>query len=318
MRFLGTFLIAMLASTALADDEAQRLARLDAAFEAWLDENGAPGVMAVRRGDRALAVFEHGISAQSEVELASVAKSITAICAAELVAADRMDWSDSFRDVVGQGPDIALSLLVTHTSGLVNDRTQQLMVNNAGVAGPHLSANILKFILERGGPKGPAGQFTYNNENYAMTALMIEAATGTPYDQVCAEMALAPAGVDAGTDGFLPAALPWGGWVMTPADYARFHQHWFGTKTDPGADPFSEVEGGVRYGLGSYFRQLDRGNTFWHFGALCIGGKSQHGSYAVTWFGDWTVFAAYERCVDWDEMFALDQAIAGAVFGALE
>lgn len=320
MKYVMAAAVMLCASSAAADDTQARLDRLDGAFESWLDQHGTPGVLAVRRGDDAAVVFEHGIDATSRVELASVGKAITAQCAAALVETETLEWSDGFQDIVGRGPDVSLSTLVTHASGLVQDSTQNHALSVWAGQGPDgdLSTLTLQQIMDRDGPKGDAGVFAYNNENYALVGLMIAAATGRDYADVCHDLVLKPAGVTATPSDQVASAVPWGGWTMTPADFAILHAYWFGAKADPEATPFVQAGGGVHYGMGTFFRVLDRGNTFWHFGALCFPGQLQRGSFVATWFGDWTVFAAYETCVDWDAMFALDGALAGAVFGPLE
>ncbi len=110
---------------------------------------------------------------------------------------------------------------------------------------------------------------------------------------------------------------------MSPGDFAKLHAAWFASTqqvgTQPSAFPHVDIGGGAFYGLGTFFRQLDAGNTFWHFGALCFAHEGiSRGSYAVSWFGDWTAVALYDACIDYDAMRELDQALTSALLGPLQ
>ena len=152
-------------------------------------------------------------------------------------------------------------------------------------------------------------------------ALVIEEGTAQSYDSACRDAVLDPLDITARVSEISAISLPWGGWAMPLDNFALWHAHWFGPDTDAGSDPLSlphiEIDTGLYYGLGTFFRTLDRGNVFWHFGALCFPGRAEAGSYAATFFGDWTVVAAYDACVDQTAMFALDTAVVGALFGPL-
>ena len=83
-----------------AFDEPTTIFRLSGSFDAWLKGRELNGVMAIRRGARAIETVSVGIAADAMVELASVSKSITAVCAAELVAADQMRWDDTLSETL--------------------------------------------------------------------------------------------------------------------------------------------------------------------------------------------------------------------------
>ncbi len=319
MRILQLAVLAMaLAGSVAADEKAERLNRINAAFASWLKDAGASGALAIRDPSGAISLQSHGQDAADPVELASVSKSVTAICAAELVATGQLDWSDTLAELVGTGPDLPLSALITHTSGLKKDSTQKMMRRGLDKNQSHASGAVLEAVAARGGPKGRPGQYGYNNENYALAALMIEAATKRDYSDVCTELALKPAGVTGAPSARLPMALPWGAWTMTIEDYSRFHAHWYNAAQKPLEHPHADAGQGVNYGLGSFFRTLDRGNTFWHFGLLCFPGRMNAGSFAVNLFDQWGFVAVYDSCVDWDAMIKLDNGLVSAALGPLE
>jgi len=79
---------------ALADNSAA-FARVQLAYQGWLDEHGAKGSLAILRHGQDPLVSEHGLDPAGPVDLASLSKAITAICAAELVRAGKLDWNSS-------------------------------------------------------------------------------------------------------------------------------------------------------------------------------------------------------------------------------
>jgi len=318
MRCLALVLLGLCPCLASAEDEtALRLARLHASYEGWLSENGLDGVLAAKRQGVALAPLEKGWPADRPVELASLSKAITAICAAELVRTGRLTWDLRAHPEL----DISLEQLIAQSGGLSPDQTQITMPGWLDKPATDGAAQTLAGVLQRGGAHGSPGQYEYNNENYALAGAIIEEATGQPYAEICVEMALEPAGVTGQPSPRSGAFLPWGGWQMSAADFAAWHGYWFGQSAyaaDLRATPHVEVEPGVFYGLGTFAREFPRGNSYWHFGALCFPGRLETGSYAVTVFSDCTVVAAYSGCLEWSDLRRLDALVIEAVFGELE
>ncbi len=209
MRWLGLFVsIALLLTSiaASASDESRALSA-QAAFQDWLDTAGLKGTLALRSGGREVAVFEMGLPVDAPAELASASKMITALCAQQLVARGVMTWSDKLEEL----PGLTAQQYVTHTSGLREDSTQALMLQDYAKLGPHRAGDILDRVLARSGPEQEPGAFHYNNENYALLGLMIERAAGQPYQDICAQLVLAPIGVRGGSSQIVATALPWGG-----------------------------------------------------------------------------------------------------------
>ena len=312
MRVAAVILSLFSATIALADDGA--LNRLDEAFRAWLAPQGLNGVLALRHQGAPLGVIEAGITAETPIELASLSKSITGLCAMSVVEDGLMAWEDSSADTLGRGPDATLGELVTQTSGLRRDSTQGFMGFWRDQP-PHRSGAVLDIVSLRGKPGGERGQFHYNNENYALAGLMIEAATGEDYDAACRDRVLEVAGVTGAASARFGGFQPWGGWAMTAPDFAQFHEFWFALPSANGWDAFDHPNASAwdaHYGLGTMFRKLEPGFAFWHFGALCFPGDVETGAYAVSLFGDWTLVAAYDGCPSIDTLRQLDNALVAA------
>lgn len=308
--------IAFSASAARADVP-ERLAE---AFRGWAADAGAKSAVltvfrkGVHHSDVAL-----GMDAETPVELASVGKSVTAVCAVQLIKTGVWTADTTSQEVLGEGPPgLTVADFMTHSAGLGPDETQRPMQrwldrkkDRAGVATSH--------AFGRAQQTSKKGSYFYNNENYAILGAMIATETGQPYDHYCKNAVLTPAG--ATTARLSPrtgSMASWGGWQMSVQDYARF-MHWaYGPQgyvgSDPEAWPQVNMGGGALYGVGMVQREFRGSMNYWHFGLLCFPGRLNAGSFAVRWMEEWSVVAAFDQCTDWDTLFALDNALARAVF----
>ncbi|WP_189369012.1 serine hydrolase domain-containing protein [Tateyamaria omphalii] len=295
---------------------------LEAAFADWLAAQDASGSMAsgVFQADYGWIVDAYDGAADKSAELASVSKSVTAVCALHLVDQGRLDWSDSLRDFVNPAPDVTVGELVTHTSGLAPDVTQFAMFGWLGQAGAehsHFSTQVLDLVNARPEQTATVGEYFYNNENYALLALVIEHVTDMSYFDACSDVLDLPASIQPGA--VTGMFQPWGGLVSDAEGYLSFLQTHFGPGSRVARDPFDlphvALGGGAYYGMGMVFRPYQDSFNFWHFGALCFPGRLNIGSFAVIWEGKVSVIALYDQCVDGDAMGGLDAALSAAVYG---
>ena len=294
--------------------------RLEQAFRGWVDEAGvSEAVLTIWQGERHHRDVAIGMQADAPVELASLSKAVTALCAAQLIRKGR--WT------VGTQTDtyfsyfhepLSVAELMTHAGGLAPDETQDRMADWLDQPGDRSMA-ATRNALSRGKQRGVAGKFQYNNENYAILAAMIAIETGEPYVSFCHRNVLEPAGVTSAMPSSRTGAMAgWGGWQMSVQDYARLMRWGFGPEgiigANPAAWPDTNMGGGVFYGVGMTQRPFRGGMNYWHFGLLCFEARLTAGSYAVIWEGDWQVVAAYEKCTSWEEMVRLDNLLARAVY----
>lgn len=312
---LRAALIWALTALPLAADEVAD--KMQAAFDDWRAEVETTGRLGVStRVDGAWNIKP----SEGRAELASVSKSITAICALMLVEEGLMDWSDTVSDRLGKGPAVTAAQLVTHSSGLVRDSTQAAMalwLDRPTAPEGHNAQAVLELVAARGAPAGERGQYAYNNENYALLGLMIEAASGHTFVDAC--WPRLDLGKNVWPSDRSAAFGPWGGLEADVAGYQSFLHRHFGPGSlvweDPFAHPHIAVGGGAYYGLGMLFRPFRGSYNFWHFGSLCMRERLNVGAFAVMWEGKVSALAVYDACVDWDTMFALDGALARAVYG---
>ncbi|KEJ90314.1 serine hydrolase domain-containing protein [Sulfitobacter donghicola] len=310
-----TAILALFATAGFAQPVVQTAKALETAFGFWASDNKIPNptMVVMHQGE----IVGSSGEIDTVVEIASLSKAITAVCAASLVSDGTWAADTTSADVLGYGPDgITVAQLITHTSGIGSDRTQTLMPLWVDSAEPR---KTIATELALSQPLQGKGQFNYNNENYAILGQMIEVAVGARYQAVCSQRALTPAGVSAKPSPQTGGMLPWGGWAMSAQDYARFHYYWFGPQGAYGAGSpaslLAPVQGGAEYGLGMFERDVAEHRNFWHFGLWCIDQRVNAGAYAVIWKGEWSVVATYDACVDWDAMGALDSALVKVVYG---
>lgn len=304
-----------MATAATAQSEGETVTALQSAFEAWASDHNIPSSDIV--------ILHHGevvgpSRSDEPVEIASLSKAITAVCAAPLIDDGIWTAQTTSAQVLGYGHEgITVAQLITHSAGISPDSTQGLMPMwlTSGVARKRI---VSETALNR--QREDTGNFGYNNENYAILGEMIEVALGEPYENACLTRALEPAGVTtAGASDLTGGMLPWGGWSMSAQDYAQLHYHWFGPQGAYGSGSPSEllfdVGGGAQYGLGMFERDVADHRNFWHFGLWCVPDSVTAGAFSVIWQGEWSVVATYDACVDWDAMGALDATLAKVVYG---
>jgi len=295
-------------------------ARLEMAFRGWADTVGVDAAVmtitrdGVHQGDVAL-----GLAATAPVELASLGKAVTGLCAVSLIKSGQWTAQTTSREVLGWGPDgVRVGALMTHSAGIGPDQTQVAMQLWLDLDG-HRAETAARRALGRAAQALEPGTYGYNNENYAILGAMIAAQTGQTYAAYCTDAVLVPAGVT--TARLSPrtgSMASWGGWQMSVQDYARL-MHWaYGAEgyvgAAPEAWPQAAMGGGAFYGVGMTQRAFRGSMNYWHFGLLCFPGRLNAGSYTVRWMDTWSVVIAHDTCTDWDAMIALDTALARAVF----
>lgn len=307
------------ASLAARADSADRVA---IAFANWAYDVGAEEAVLTlwHKGEMRRNIVIGEGAADRPVELASLSKAITAVCVAEMLNEKIWRSTTTSFSVLGYGlRGITVGQLLTHSSGLGPDETQVLMPLWLGEIGDR-SEIAAKRALNRPDQTGLAGLYTYNNENYAILGEMITQETGQPYERYCRDRVLARSGVqNAAPSEQSGSYLPFGGWQMSVQEYAAFMWHGFRPGGVVGHElsrwPQNTVEGPTRYGMGMFQRIVGTTPNFWHFGALCMPGRLNIGSYGVIWQGEWMIVAAYEVCPTWPQMADLDRMLGQAVFG---
>jgi D-alanyl-D-alanine carboxypeptidase len=267
-RGVAMLVVLLLSSDGYAAPPAARAA--DAALDRALSElvampGGPPGVIAiVQRGGRRK-VFAHGVRELGQPEpprandfmrIASVAKAFSGAVALALVDDGTLSLDDTIGRWLPAQPaawhSVTLRQLLGHTSG-VPDFTENLAFRDAFLASPTVAlppAAMLAFVADVPLNFPPGTQYLYSNSDNIVVGLMVEAATGRPYEEVLQAEVAQPLGLartslpsgpelpvpfihgyDVALNGsyedmseFSAAGWAWasGGIVSSPADLNRF------------------------------------------------------------------------------------------------
>ncbi len=303
--------------------------RIEDRFLRWAEASGQTEMaLIVLRDGQMFTTVSRGMDVDDPVPLASLSKAITGICLQRLADERGIDLrrplSETLPDATGalalpKARTLVPADVLTHTAGLMPDMTQTWMSAWLDRDGPQHEA-AAELALQREAQSGTPGVYAYNNENYAILGLIIEALSGRSYEDTCRDLVLTPAGVTTGSLD-LPVGTfgAWGGWTMSAPDFARIVIDAFAPDSALGSDPsqlpHAEISGGAYYGVGTLWRRFQDAHNFWHFGALCFPDGPNAGSYFAYWWGEWSFTAVYDQCIDFDTMIGLDGAMVDAVFG---
>lgn len=309
-----------LMAQALAAQQSDIEIRIERAFDAWLLEVDAQnGVLIAQKDGQTPLTVARGWTADEPVGLASLSKSITALCTAALIREGALTADTTSLAVLGYGAEgITVADLLTHSSGLGPDETQTFMYLWLDTA-KSAAGLVSKRALTRDAQTQTQGGYHYNNENYAILGQMIASVTGQSYRAACTERVIEPAGATSATASKRTGStLPWGGWEMSVDDYARILAWGYGVDgiagNSPQDWPTTALSDQVDYGLGMFQRSAEQGTSFWHFGSWCFPFRFKTGAYAVSWYNGWRIVAAYDVCLEEPQMGALDRALGQAVF----
>jgi CubicO group peptidase (beta-lactamase class C family) len=298
-------IIAMLGAAASAPTAAQShadtVAAFDDAFADWMrDHRISRGVLAVARQGRVVHAKGFGMPAEAPVPIASLSKSVTAVCVAGLVQRGTLRFDTPLASALAGafqrlGPPtdprlsrVTIAQLLTHHAGYQRSNGAQTDPVINGVLIPHLRGQSAaqpaidaqtRALLHQSLPLPPGERHAYSNAPYLLLGAVIEEATGTTYEAHCRSTTLAPAG--APTAALTPGwrvLSSYGGWQFTATEYLRFHEV-FGAQ-GPVLSAASRqwlltpdgkaVSRGVHYGLGMLVRPAAAAHNFWHRGSLSL------------------------------------------------
>ncbi|MFI1285587.1 serine hydrolase domain-containing protein [Streptomyces sp. NPDC020858] len=204
--------------------------------------DGPPGVIAVLHdGDRAR-VYRAGVAdvesgrparATDHMRIASVAKAFSGAVALGLVDRGRLHLDATIGEVLPGQPtawhQVTLRQLLNHTSGLSDYAASQGFLDIISEDPRHRfdSRRLLEFVADEDLAFRPGSRYQYSNSDNIAVALMAEAATGRPYEELLRELVYEPLGLRATT-------LPQG--YRLPAPFLHGYQ------IDPQAGPVDVSE----------------------------------------------------------------------------
>lgn len=275
---------------------------LEADWRAWMGANGlTEGAMVVLFPDGTMHRAGLDRTPDVSVPVASLSKAITGICMDVVLREQGLSWYTTLGDIAPQmsavrvtpqpwNARITLASLANHTSGLAPDLTQGTMGSTLhGALGLH--RRIASEALREENMQGTPRDYFYNNTNYAVLGVAIEALTGQTYAEACLARVVAPAGVtDATIHGRMGSRSSYGGWEMSAESYARLAQHWFSDGAGLVDRPFDRPMHD-NYSLGYVIEGRGDAAQTSHAGRFCHADGNNTGAYFHA-RGDGVVFSA--------------------------
>jgi CubicO group peptidase (beta-lactamase class C family) len=133
-----------------------------------------------------------GLSPEAVFNVASIAKSITAVAVLRLAREGRLHMEDTLRRFFPDAPAdksaITIHQLLTHTSGLGNPTGDTAM-------GVRDRAEAVRMILATPLVDSPGTAYNYSNDGYTLLAAVLEVATSQTWEAVLRKEVLKPAGM---------------------------------------------------------------------------------------------------------------------------
>ncbi|MEX3014605.1 serine hydrolase [Gymnodinialimonas hymeniacidonis] len=254
------------------------------AWRGWMQANEIEtGAMAVILPDGTEYGTGMGRTADDVRPVMSMSKTITGLCVDQLLIETGLGWDTTLGDIASQmsaagltprpwNEHITLLSLATHTSGLAPDLTQSNMARDThGALGLH--RRWAAAALQEDAITGTPGTYFYNNTNYAVLGVVVEALSGQSYAQACMDRIVTPVGItDAVIQGRFGSLSSYAGWEISAMDYARLARHWFAPDQPHMVNPRMDADG---YSIGYY----DNGESIRHTGRFC---RSSHPTGGVS------------------------------------
>src|SRR5918911_2845595 len=173
-------------------------------------EGGPPGAIAIVQRGNHREVHSFGVRniksglplrADDHMRLASASKAFNGAVALSLVSKRELSLSDTIGELLPDLPqfwhNITLRQLLNHTSGLPNF-TEDLEYLAALGASPKNAPSpraLLSYVENEPLNFEPGSEYRYSNTDNIVVGLMIEAATGEPYEQQLREQVYGPLGL---------------------------------------------------------------------------------------------------------------------------
>jgi D-alanyl-D-alanine carboxypeptidase len=173
-------------------------------------EGGPPGVIAVVQRGQHREVHSFGVRnlkgdlpmrARDHMRIASAAKAFSGAVALSLVSEDKLSLNDTIGERLPELPkawwEVTLRQLLNHTSGIPDfslepDFQKALLASLTKAPPPE---ELLSFVEDEDLLFHPGSEYHYSNSDNIAVALMVEAATGTSYEDQLRELVYRPLGL---------------------------------------------------------------------------------------------------------------------------
>lgn len=301
--------------TVLAADAAAVAGELQTAFNSWMKKHRIKaGAIAVSYQGRPVLTGGKKRDARTPARVASLSKTITALCALEVLRQSGKSVELTLQEVIPQSlaavrladqryRTISLAQLISHNSG-IQSRYHQSQLGQLASFAQESKAWQLARVLAEPLASDPGSGYHYNNANYLVLGVAIEALSGESYERTCQRQLLSPLGISsAALDRNWRVMTAWGGWRISAADFLALIDHSFPDNTILGRAPestiaLSDVGRGASYGPGTLLRKTRQGYNFWHAGSWRWKGNQRNdrfGAYFAAYDNGYTVVVNYDH-----------------------
>jgi D-alanyl-D-alanine carboxypeptidase len=205
---LAVCLSALAPATAAAGDDPPSDRALQRQLDAFVDRTGGPpGAIAVLRTEKGTRVVRAGVAdvgtdrppgTDDHMRIASTAKAFSGAVALTLVDRRALRLDDTLGKRLPQLPDawasVTLRQLLSHTSGLPDYSRSDGFLDGLRADPRHRfdSRRLLDYIADDPLLFKPGTRYRYSNSDNIAVALMAEAATRRPYEDLLRDLVYAP------------------------------------------------------------------------------------------------------------------------------
>jgi CubicO group peptidase (beta-lactamase class C family) len=293
-------LLAALASGTPASAQGAGAPDFAASLRQWMSDHQVPAAsIAIMKGGRLMSTSGFGgMNAAMPARIASLSKSITGVCVAQLVDAGRLSFTATLGSVLGRTFARLGQPIDTRFKAIT---IEQLLMHRAGLAReplPVIRARDMneRFINSLATPLNddPGAAMVYSNIGYHTLGMVVEAVTGRDYERYCRDAALAPMKASGTIDPQLRHRASSGGWRISAIDYARFIQVFEpgSAGLGPQARKWQDERNGPRaYGLGIAIRRTEQGVFLTHTGRVPL--RERGGAFVIKYPTGWTAVVTF-------------------------
>lgn len=311
--------------------------RAKRAQKAWLDWAKANKIkksqFALYYAGKPVASFAIGISENTARPLASLSKSITGACIMALIDDGKLRRDQTLADIRKQtgtasfpknsSQSLTIEQLLTHSTAFKKDITQGQSKKWVSGDKNYIDA-VARQVLSEAYKPTKNQIYTYNNANYAILGVIIQAVTKSPYEVACNKILGKNSGIyDLSLSPKFSAISSFGGWQGTAKSFLKFANATYGRSSAIQQNfktlPHVKIAKGIFYGPGVTVRKnRHKGANVWHFGLMCFENrKLDNGSYFAIIGQSWSMAVIHDRCLQGPAMFNLDGTLVKALFGKL-
>lgn len=282
----GALALALSPARLLAQQAAALFAPLDKVVADQAARVGGSGFLALAHRRRLVHFAGFGgLNPRERFRVFSLSKAVTGLAVATLVQRGRLELDAPISRYIGDAlkkagsaadprlPGITVRQTLFHTAGFPSNEQDDPIIPTKGFPIPKnrerdprqwRKEDLLPAIIKRPLDSAPGTEYHYSNAGYVVLGLVVEAASGKPYEAYCQEAVFKPLGLGG------PSVTPdrrfidsVSGWQMTPGEVLKL---WWAFEDDDTRVLSPEMHKLFRTPSGAYISA--QRTTFYSFGMM--------------------------------------------------